>query len=130
MEDQGLKKLRQDYYSDLLSQAQAQAYKLKRAEDAVREKAPEVYRHNWIEAAKRAHEARALHTKTTMEAERDEQKKQLAELKTKRAIMQAEYDNEKARLEQQVGLSTDLAFAQEDRAIASGILAQFYPSVN
>ncbi len=124
MEDRGLAGIKQEYYRELQSKVAEQLAVVEQAEKAARDRAPEVIRQHATELAERNRISQLANAVVSAKAQHEAQRAQLAELKAKRAIIQQEYDIEKARLEQQGGNAADLRFAQEDREIAVGILTQ------
>ncbi len=124
MEDLGTSNLNQSYYKELKKQVADKKAEIELAEKAARSNAPDALRRHAMEVAQRNRAAQLLEMKVSSASEREAQKQQLAEIKAKRAIVQQEYDVEKARLEQQGGDAAELRFAQEDREMAVGILAK------
>lgn len=124
MEDAGFASLRKDHYEDLKKQADELRKEVEAAEKVARDRAPEVLQKHAMELAQRERESQLANLHVSTQASLASQEVQLAELKSKRSILQQEYDLEKARLEQKGGDAADLRFAQEDREIAVGILSQ------
>ncbi|TWU01254.1 Tyrosine-protein kinase YwqD [Stieleria varia] len=128
IEDRDMVRISRDYYNDLKSKIADTQKELDKAKEVARAKAADEIKSLATEVAQRERAAQIAQmqfsTKANMESNRKSEQEQLAALKAKRAIIQQEYDEEKARLEQHGGDAADLHFAQEDREIAVGILGQ------
>ena len=124
LEDRGMTGVRQDYYKELKVDVEQQRSEVAAAEKVAQEQAPEMLRRRAVELAQRRRVLQGVEQRLASEEGLESQKKQLKELRSKKAIIQNEYDIERARLEQQGGNAADLRFAQEDREVAVGILGQ------
>ncbi|TWU21233.1 Tyrosine-protein kinase ptk [Novipirellula galeiformis] len=128
MEDGDLVRIQRDHYEGLKTQLADTEDDLRQARIDVRSTAVAEIKSDALELAERNRKAQLAQLEFKRKAElklgQQSDQQRLAELKAKRAITQQEYDNEKARLEKQGGNSADLKFAQEDREVAVGILAQ------
>ena len=118
----GLKAVRQDYYAKVEGALADAESALELARKKAKEKAPDkiaiVYRESAERAQQIASQAAEINSKKSVA----EKKRELVELKARRALLEVEYESEKARLEQKGGNQMELLFAKEDRAIASNIL--------
>ena len=124
MESAGLETVRQDTFKKLKEAVVSAEEALTELEDAKTIQATKELKEQALAAATRARDIEARSRKEKNRLELDGLKRKLAEMKAQRAIVQNEYDAEKARLETQGGVTADLLFAEEDRGVAVGILAQ------
>ncbi|WP_417737622.1 polysaccharide biosynthesis tyrosine autokinase [Rosistilla oblonga] len=124
LEDRGLAPLRQEYHKELVERAAEQQRELDNALADARQRAPQAITERLRRDAERDYQEGLAEKKTAALAQRESINQQLVDLKARRAIVQQEYDIEKARLEQRGGKAADLRFATEDREIAAGILGQ------
>ncbi len=124
MESAGLETVRQDTFEKLKKSVTIAEQTLATLEEQKTQEAITELKNQAIALATRQREAQ---TRESIQRDRMEfasLKRQLAEMKAQRAIVQNEYDLEKSRLETQGGVTADLLFAEEDREVAVGILAQ------
>jgi len=124
MESAGLETVRQDTFEKLQKSVTTAEQTLAKLEEQKTQEATTEIKNQAIALATRQREAQVREREETDRAELDSLKRKLAEMKAQRAIVQNEYNSEKARLETQGGVTADLLFAEEDREVAVGILAQ------
>ena len=124
MESAGLETVRQDTFEKLKESVAAAEDTLAKIEEKKTQEATAEIKKQAIALATRQREAQAREREEKNRVALAALKRSLAEMKAQRAIVQNEYDAEKARLETQGGVTADLLFAEEDREVAVGILAQ------
>ncbi|MGI9459260.1 MAG: polysaccharide biosynthesis tyrosine autokinase [Pirellulales bacterium] len=124
MESAGLETVRQDTFEKLKKSVTTAEQALATLEEQKTQEATTELKNQAIALATRQREAQTQERKEKDRLELDSLKRKLAEMKAQRAIVQNEYDLEKSRLETQGGVTADLLFAEEDRAVAVGILSQ------
>lgn len=124
MESAGLETVRQDTFQKLRESVTIAEQELQNLEKKKSAEAKLEIMNLAAAMAKRAREVQTREQLQKTQKELEALKRSLAEMKAQRAIVQKEYDLEKSRLEVQGGVTADLLFAEEDRGVAVGILAQ------
>ncbi len=124
MESAGLETVRQDTFEKLKKSATTAEQSLAKLEELKSQEAQVELKNQAIASATRQREVQKRERKEKARVELESLKRKLAEMKAQRAIVQNEYNLEKSRLETQGGVTADLLFAEEDREVAVGILAQ------
>jgi capsular exopolysaccharide synthesis family protein len=124
MESAGLETVRRDTFQKLKDSVTAAEQMLAKIEAEKTVAATAEIKSQAIALATRQRENLLIEREDKSRSELDALKQRLAEMKAQRAIVQNEYDAEKARLETQGGVTADLLFAEEDREVAVGILTK------
>ncbi len=124
LESAGLETVRQDTYLKLQDAVSSTATKLTSLENSTEAEARTELKKQAVNVARRNREQQFVAQRDRDRQEYADYKRKLAEMKAQRAIVQNEYNLEKTRLETQGGVTADLLFAEEDREVAVGILAQ------
>ena len=122
LDTNGLKALRQDYYEKVEQKVASAEAALELAREKSREQASEKIKGNLREVAERAQLVASQQAAANSKKSLAQKKTELAEMKARRALLEVEYENERGRLERKGGNAMELAFAQEDRIIATEIL--------
>ena len=122
LEKNGLKNLRQEYYNEVSRKVTEAEKKLASAREAAEAQAVKAISDDLRQAAERARTIASKKAVIKTKQDAVNAKEELAKLKARRALLEVEYDNERARLQQKGGNAVELLFAKEDREIAAQLL--------
>ena len=122
LESNGLKALRQDYYEKTTAKVADAEAALEVAREKAKGEAPAKIKADLREAAERAKLVASQQAAVNSKKSLAEKKRELAEIKARRALLEVKYDTERSRLERKGGNAMELLFATEDRTIATNIL--------
>ncbi len=122
LEKNGLKKLRQEYYEEVSRKVTEAEQKLASAREEAKIEAAKTIAEDLRQAAVRARTLASKQAVIKTKQDADSAKEELAQLKSRRALLEVEYENERQRLQQKGGNAVDLLFAREDREIAAELL--------